>query len=75
VIITLKNKILLITGIAVIIELLLVLFDIFNGEGNIPFYMFIYFQVFLLCGLAFFIVKSKQPKDDKPFLPQFSIPY
>ena len=73
-IITLKNKILLITGIAVIIELLLVLFDIFNGEGNIPFYMFIYFQVFLLCGLAFFIVKSKQPKDDKPFLPQFSIP-
>ena len=72
--ITLKNKILFITGIAVIIELLLVLFDIFNGEGNIPFYMFIYFQIFLLCGLAFLVIKSKQPKDDKPYLPSVSLP-
>jgi hypothetical protein len=72
--ITLKNKILFITGIAVIIELLLVLFDIFNGEGNIPFYMFIYFQIFLLCGLAFLVIKSKQPKGDKPYPPSVSIP-
>ena len=39
-----------------------------------PFFMFIYFQVFLLCGLTFIIVKSKQPKDDKPYFPPFSIP-
>jgi len=72
--ITLKNKIFYVAGIAVIIELLLILFDIFNGEGNIPFFMFIYFQVFLLCGLGFLVLKSKQPKDDKQYLPWFSLP-
>ncbi len=36
--------------------------------------MFIYFQVFLLCGLAFLVIKSKQPKDDKSYLPSVSIP-
>jgi len=60
--ITSKNKFLNIAGIAVIIEVLLILFDLFNGEGNIPFFMFVFFQVFLLCGLAFLVVKDKQPK-------------
>jgi len=72
--ISLKNKFLLITVTAVVIELLLVLFDLINSNGNIPFFIFIYSQVFILCGLAFLVIKSKQPKDDKPFLPRISIP-
>jgi alpha-1,6-mannosyltransferase len=69
-----KHKFVIIIFSAFLIELLLILFDIFNGVGSIPLYMFIYFEVFLLFSLAFFIVKTKQPHNDEQFFPQVSIP-
>ena len=57
-----------------LIELLLIYFDFFNGDGNIPLYMFVYFEVFLLFSLVFFVLKTKQPHNDEQFFPRFSIP-
>ena len=36
--------------------------------------MFIYFEVFLLFSLVFFIIKTRQPHNDKQFFPKISIP-
>jgi alpha-1,6-mannosyltransferase len=54
-----KNKFnLLFIASAVLIELFLLLFTILNLDGNIPLFMFIYFQFFLLFLLAFYLVKK-----------------
>jgi alpha-1,6-mannosyltransferase len=54
-----KNKFnLLFLSSVVLIEFFLLLFLILNIDGNIPLYMFIYFQFFLLFLLAFYLVKK-----------------
>jgi alpha-1,6-mannosyltransferase len=69
-----KNKFLIISFSAVLIELLLIIFDLFNGSGNMPLYMFIYFEVFILFSLAFFILKTRQPRDEEQSLLINNIP-
>jgi len=70
-----KHKFVIIIFSAFLIELLLILFDIFNGGGgSISLYMFIYFEVFLLFSVVFFVVKTGQPHNDERFFPGFSIP-
>jgi hypothetical protein len=44
---------------AVFIELFLIFFTLVNMDGNIPLYMFIYFQIFLLFLLAFYLIKKQ----------------
>jgi alpha-1,6-mannosyltransferase len=54
-----KNKFnLLFIASAVFYELFLIFFAFINLDGNIPLYMFIYFQVFLLFLLGFYLVKN-----------------
>jgi hypothetical protein len=72
--ISFKNKFLLITVSAVLIELLLIIFNIYNGGGNMPFYIFIYFEVFFLFAVGLYIIKSKQPKEETQFTPPVSLP-
>jgi alpha-1,6-mannosyltransferase len=69
-----KLSFLIIICSAFLIELLLILFNIFNSGGNIPLYMFTYFEVFLLLSLAFYIIKTHQLCDDKLRIFQVSLP-
>src|ERR1035437_797368 len=69
-----KHKFLIIVFSAILIELLLIIFDIFNGDGSMPLYMFIYFEVFILFSLAFFILKTRQRRDEEKSLHLFNIP-
>jgi alpha-1,6-mannosyltransferase len=68
-----KHKFLIIAFSAVLIELLLIFFDIFNGDGSMPLYMFIYFEVFLIFSLAFFVIKTKKTSDEEKFTPLINI--
>jgi alpha-1,6-mannosyltransferase len=44
---------------AAVIEVFLIIFVFLNGEGNIPLYMFIYSEMFLLLLIGLFLVKKK----------------
>lgn len=59
---------------AFLIELLLILFNLFNNSGNIPLYIFIYFEVFLLFSLAFYVLKTLPPISDEHKILRFSLP-
>jgi alpha-1,6-mannosyltransferase len=54
--------------------MLLIFFNIFNNDGNIPLYIFIYFEVFLLFSLTFFIIKTQQPIDSEIRILNFTLP-
>jgi alpha-1,6-mannosyltransferase len=69
-----KYKFLILSFSALLIELLLIFFNLFNGNGNIPLYMFTYFEIFLIFSLSFFVIKTKQTRDDSHFLPRVNIP-
>jgi alpha-1,6-mannosyltransferase len=69
-----RHKFFIIVFSAFLIELLLILFNIFNCNGNIPLYMFIYFETFLLFSLAFFIIKTIPSQNDLNFRLPISFP-
>ncbi|RPI66334.1 MAG: hypothetical protein EHM47_16925 [Ignavibacteriales bacterium] len=55
-----KNKFnLLFFFTALLISIFLIQFTILNIDGNIPLYIFIYFEIFLLFLLGFYLVKKK----------------
>jgi alpha-1,6-mannosyltransferase len=69
-----KTKLFIILLSASLIELLLVIFNIRNNGGNIPLYIFIYFEIFLLFSLSFFIIKNHLLQDDNHKIFSISLP-
>jgi alpha-1,6-mannosyltransferase len=52
---------LLVSGI--LIEIFLLIFLFLNGSGNIPLYMFIYFECFLVFFFAYYVIKKNEKQD------------
>jgi alpha-1,6-mannosyltransferase len=69
-----KHKLLIVILSASLIELLLILFNICNNYGNIPLYIFLYFEIFLLFSLTFFIIKNHLPQNDNNKIFNLSLP-
>lgn len=60
----LKNQIGLLFLIGLISELFYVTFLVLNAERDIPLYMFVYFESFVLFFFAYFLIQNKRPNDE-----------
>ncbi|MFO7447870.1 MAG: glycosyltransferase 87 family protein [Ignavibacteriaceae bacterium] len=69
--ITPSKKITLIISLGIFTEIFYLLFVFVNGDGNIPAYMFIYFEAFILFFAAWFVIKKADSKSDVHFVSKF----
>jgi hypothetical protein len=69
-----KNKSFIVILSGSLIELLLILFDAYNRNGNMPLYLFIYFEIFLLFSLTFFLIKNHLLQDENQKIFNVSLP-
>lgn len=60
-----RKSFLLLISAAFLTEAIYILFNIYNGAGDIALYMFIYFEVFIIFFFTLYIIKISSPAGDK----------